>query len=206
MDGGADLTFGSVEETADVGVVTCDGENGEDGADEDESAIVGRQECHGEGECCGGEDAGQRDVTGYGEDESERTESGEEGQGGPCGEDTGGRGDPFAALESEPAGEVVTEDGCDAGEEGEGGGIRFGWCEKARQEEDREGSFGGIGEEDEDAEALAQDAEHVGRADVAGAHTADVHTPGPGDQKPGGNGAAQVGGQGHESAGDRRHV
>src|SRR5580704_2538173 len=63
-------------------------------------------------EGCGGDDRGQRDVTGEQKDDDEYGQSAEsagpvEGQ-----EDSEGRGNAFASAEGEPDGEDVAEDRC----------------------------------------------------------------------------------------------
>ena len=66
-------------------------------------------------------------------------------------------------------------------------------ADQLRHNEHRHPAFGGIGQHDEDARRLAEDAEDIGRPDIAAADGADVHAPGLGHQEARGDGPQQIG-------------
>ena len=137
------------------------------------------------------------------EHEDEKGPGGQAGEGIPGPKSQHGAepgGDAFAALEFQPNGEEVADDGGGAGEErgphGEGGGgITLGvqMMNQHGGDEDGEEAFGGIEEEGLPEVFFAQDAAEIGGTDVFGALGPDIHAVGFADDESERDGAGEVG-------------
>ena len=78
-------------------------------------------------------------------------------------------GDALAALEAEPDREEVAEEGAEPGDER---GVAS--PPNASRDQHRGGALEHVAEQRRGGEALAAGAQHIGRADIAGADRADV--------------------------------
>src|SRR3954453_15314061 len=159
------------QEPADVGVVLGHDERRHQQVEAGRVAVAEQPgDERGEG---GGQDGSQGDVAGECHDRNEADQQDGEDGGREAQDDAGGGRDTLAALEAEPEGEEVAEDGAGTRRHGTGG------PEPVEGGEGRDRTLEEVEQQGGEGQALAAGAQDVGGADVAGADGADVPQPRP---------------------------
>ena len=191
---GANLALLAGKQTPDVGVVLAENENGYD-QDEQQAGLAEQEIVDHDGD--GGDQRRQRGIAP--DHGGRRPHQAEQDAGRPMqGEqraDVGGH--PLAAVEAQPHGEQVAEEGAEAGDVGElerlEGDVALGHLV---DQQHGKRALQRIEQQRRGGEALAAGAQHVGGADVAGADVAHVaEARGLRQQQAEGNGAQEIAGK-----------